>query len=766
MIQRTGIFPILFLMAMAISVAGAQAQTAGLRGRVISDSGPVMFANIILENSGQGAETDSAGYFILKGLPAGTFHLKATAVGYQPVRRIVSLKEEETIDCDFELQALPSELGEIVISGTMKAVSRLQSPVPVEVYTSEFLRANPGPSVFDALQNINGVRPQLNCNICNTGDIHINGLEGPYTMVLIDGMPVVSGLSTVYGLCGIPQSLIDRIEIVKGPASTLYGSEAVAGLINIITRSPEKAPLLSADVFATNWGELNADLSAKFDLQRKAQTLLGLNYFNYSNPIDNNGDHFTDATLQNRFSVFNKWHFSRSGDRLFSLAGRYVYEDRWGGEMNWEKKYRGGNEVYGESIYTSRWEMFGMYQLPTSEKIMLGFSANGHHQNSAYGDLPFWAKQKVAFSQLTWNKSGNRHDLLTGLTYRYTYYDDNTPATSSGIGFNQPSHTHLPGAFIQDEITMNEDSRFLAGIRYDYNSVHGSIVTPRINYKWSDPARRHVLRIGFGNGYRVANVFTEDHAALTGAREVVFRNALKPEKSWNGNINFIKKMATENTSVVLDLTAFYTYFTNKIIADYETDPNKILYDNLGGYAVSKGISLNTDIVFPFGLKILAGATTMDVYNVDAGEKTRQLFAERFTATWTIGYEFLNKKWSIDYTGNLYSPMRLPLLSETDPRSEYSPWWSIQNIQLTKTIGKKAALYGGVKNLLNWTPGKSAPFLIARSFDPFDRSVEWDDNGKALVTPGNPYGLSFDPSYVYAPNQGIRFFLGFRYSLSD
>src|SRR5690606_17179291 len=242
-------------------------------------------------------------------------------------------------------------------------------------------RANPTPSIFDALQNVNGVRPQLNCNVCNTGDIHINGLEGPYTMILIDGMPIVSGLSTVYGLSGIPQSLIDRVEIVKGPASTLYGSEAVGGLINIITKRPGNAPLLSVDAFGTSWGEINTDVAAKFNVGKKAQSLLGINYFNYQNPIDNNNDNFTDVTLQNRISIFNKWNFDRKDNRIFSLAGRYVYEDRWGGEMDWEKKYRGGDEVYGESIYTSRWEFFGTYQLPVKEEILFQFSTNGHNQN-------------------------------------------------------------------------------------------------------------------------------------------------------------------------------------------------------------------------------------------------------------------------------------------------------------------------------------------------------------------------------------------------
>ncbi len=676
----------------------------------------------------------------------------------------VFLKGEQKIEVLLASQT--GFLEEVAVTGSMRTVKRSASPVPVEVYTSKFFQANPTPSIFDALQNINGVRPQLNCNVCNTGDIHINGLEGPYTMALIDGMPIVSGLSSVYGLSGIPQSLIERVEIVKGPASTLYGSEAVGGLINIITKKPGNAPLLSADVFGTSWAEVNTDLAAKFNAGKNAQSLVGLNYFNYQNPVDNNKDNFTDVTLQNRVSIFNKWNFDRKDSRAFSLAGRYVYEDRWGGEMNWSKKYRGGDEVYGESIYTNRWELFGTYQLPLKEHIMFQFSANGHDQNSVYGVTPYLADQYIGFGQLTWFRTFGKHDLLTGLTYRYIYYDDNTPATADGehIDLNKPTKTKLPGLFIQDEIALNDRHKILLGMRYDYNSLHGSIFTPRINYKWSSANKNNTLRLSFGNGYRVASVFTEDHAALTGAREVVFINDLKPETSWNGNLNFVKKVVVGNTFIDLDASAFYTYFTNKIIPDYDTDPNKIIYDNLDGYAVSKGVSLNIEAAFQNGLKIQAGATAMDVYNTEEGEKKRQMFSERFTGVWNIGYAFKNIGLAIDYTGNLYGPMRLPLLSDADPRSEYSPWWSIQNIQLTKRIGDKMEVYGGAKNLLNWTPNKGNPFIIARANDPFDKNVQFDAGGQAMATPDNPYGLTFDPSYVYGPNQGIRAFLGLRYNL--
>jgi len=758
---------LLLLACMSCFHLMAFAQGKKIMGKVVDKGGVgIEAATVSIPQLNKGTVTDSLGRYELSDIPNGTWLVEARHIGFHIYKTHVTVSQAVEELSVMLTEKSSADLDEVVVSGTMKEVSKLDSPVPVEVYTAKFFRANPTPSIFDALQHINGVRPQLNCNVCNTGDIHINGLEGPYTMVLIDGMPIVSGLSTVYGLSGIPQSLIERVEVVKGPASTLYGSEAVGGLINIITKRSENAPLLAADVFGTSWREINADISAKVGVGKKAQSLWGINYFNYQNPIDHNHDNFTDVTLQHRISIFNKWNIDRKGDRLFSMAGRYVYEDRWGGEMNWEKRYRGGDEVYGESIYTKRWEFFGTYQLPVREKMMFQFSANGHNQNSVYGDTPYLADQYIGFGQLTWFKTWDRHDLLMGLTYRYTYYDDNTPATATAddLNKNKPMNTNLPGVFVQDEIRLNEQHKLLLGIRYDHNSIHGNILTPRINYKWNSLDKNNVLRVSFGNGYRVANVFTEDHAALTGAREVVFMDDLQPETSWNGNLNFVKKMNVGNAFVGLDVTAFYTYFTNKIIADYNTDPNKIGYDNLKGHAVSQGVSLNVDLVFPNGFRALIGMTAMDVYSKEGDRKTRQLFTEKFTGTWNVGYTFKGADLTLDYTGNLYGSMRLPLLSTTDPRKEYSPWWSIQNVQLTKRLGDQLEVYGGVKNLLNWTPNKGNPFIIARANDPFDKQVQFGADGQAMVTTDNPYGLTFDPSYVYGPNQGIRGFLGVRYNL--
>lgn len=741
------------LLLLMLLTTRAFSQTGTLTGELRSGEKPVPFASITQRS--KGTFSDEEGKFILENIQKGTVLIKA--VGYVTLEVSAAPGQDLGI---IQMQEDTQQLNEVVITGTMKEVSRMDSPVPVEIFTAKFFKSNPTPSVFDALQNINGVRPQVNCNVCSTGDIHINGLEGPYTMVLIDGMPIVSGLSTVYGLNGIPQSLIERMEVVKGPASTLYGSEAVGGLINIITKSPLKAPLFAADMFATGWGEVNTDLSAKWKMGEKVQSLLGVNYFKYQNPIDKNGDNFTDLTLQDRLSVFNKWSADLGAGKQLNLAGRYLYEDRWGGEMQWTRENRGGDEVYGESIYTKRWEAFGNYKWHPEFNFM--FSANGHNQNSVYGNVLYKAQQNIYFGQFTWGKRLGKHDILTGAAYRHTYYDDNTPATFNQ-GRNVANRVHLPGVFVQDEYLLSPAWSIMGGLRYDYNSVHGSILSPRLNLRWKKD--NAVFRLGGGNGFRVANVFTEDHAALTGSREVVFLEDLRPETSWNVNANFVQKLYLEGgTYLNLDATAFYTYFTNKIIPDYDTDAQKIIYDNLDGHSVSRGVSLNVDVVFPQGFKALVGGTLMDVYVKEQGEKSRQMFTERFTMTWSLGYTFPKGGWNVDYTGNLFGPMRLPLLGELDPRPEYSPTWSIQNIQVTKPIGKSWEVYGGVKNLLNWTPAKSVPFLIARAHDPFDKQVSFSPEGAPLPTENNPYALTFDPSYVYASNQGIRGFLGVRFTV--
>ncbi|HEX6333231.1 MAG TPA: TonB-dependent receptor [Flavisolibacter sp.] len=581
---------IFFLIVCSLLSASVSAQVS-LSGKVHGGGMVLPGATVIIGPSK--TVTDSTGLFRVQVTP-GRHLAHITYTGYESYHRYVVADSINSL-LDIELQPAASHLNEVVITGTTRPVQRLQSPIAVEVYTPQFFRKNPAPSIFESLQTVNGVRPQINCSVCNTGDIHINGLEGPYTMVTIDGMPVVSSLSSVYGLFGIPSQLVERIEIIKGPASGLYGSEAIGGLINIITKAPGKSAKLAGNVMTTSWLEHNVDLGYNYTIGKKIHSLLGVNYFNYTKPFDKNNDGFTDVTLQHRVSLFNKWKAERADQKEASVAARLFYEDRWGGEMNWSRRYRGSDQVYGESIYTKRLELIGKYDLPVAEQVSVNASVTVHDQDSYYGTVPYMAKQQVFFGQVKWDRElSASHFLVSGIAGRYNFYDDNSTATVDTLTrANHPERSFIPGIFVQDEWRLNARHNLLLGIRLDHHPVHKYIVTPRAAYKWS-VTDRQVLRINAGTGFRVVNLFTEDHAALTGARVVEIREALKPEQSYNVNLNYTWRNGSTSRQFGVDASVWYTYFHNQIIADYTTDPNKIIYNNLPGHAESRGVTLNMD----------------------------------------------------------------------------------------------------------------------------------------------------------------------------
>jgi outer membrane receptor for ferrienterochelin and colicins len=707
---------------------------------------PLAYASVLVLPSGVGTTTDMSGNFSVNIPEVRTpSQIIVSFIGYKTDTITISERQKRyTVLLSHDVSALHEV---VVVSGTMKEVTKMGSPIPVEVYSPALFMKNPTPSIFESLSMVNGVQPQLNCNVCNTGDIHINGMEGPYTMVLLDGMPIVSSLATVYGLAGIPNSLVKRIEIVKGPASTLYGSEAVGGLVNIITKDPNTSPTLNVDFSATHLAEYNADIAAKMKVG-KSDALVGINYFNFNNPMDVNKDNFTDVTQQQRISLFNKYSFQRRDQRQASLALRYVYEDRWGGQLQWNKHLRGSDQVYGESIYTNRYEIVGNYQLPTArEKLVFDYSYNYHLQDSYYGVYKYLADQQVAFGQLRWDKKIGNHDLLAGIPFRYIYYDDNTVGTRQGDSTdtrNFPMHTYLPGIFIQDEFHVSDRLTVLGGMRYDHHNHHGNILSPRLSFKYA-PNKNNTFRLSTGNGFRVVNLFTEDHAALTGARSVIIENELKPEQSWNVNLNYATNVVHTAGYLGLDASVFYTYFTNKIVGDFFTDPDLIIYDNLDGHAISKGITINTDIAFTNSLKIIAGVTLMDVYQVEVqnGEERKipQLFAPKVSGTYAISYYIDRIGLALDLTGRFNGPMKLPVgPRDIDPRPDMSPWFTIMNVQASKRFTNGFEVYAGVKNVLDFFPENP------------------------LLEPENPFGKNFDTSYNYASIQGAKGFLGVRWTV--
>ena len=735
-------------LTLLFEVSAAAAQPA-VEGRVMSGGNPVPFASIGVRGTTMGTAADLEGRFHLTALKEGRHRLVASAVGFKTAEYDVTVFEGRTTQVEIELEEATIEAGTIVVTGTLIETYLKDSPVKVEVISPRYLEKIPTANVMEVLENVNGLYQQVDCAVCGTNSIRINGMDGPYTAVLIDGMPIMSSLATVYGLNGISPSLIQQVEIIKGPISTLYGSEAMGGVINIITKNPLSSPRLSVNTFGTSDGEYAADIGI-VPSRGRLSTLLSGTFFYNNRFLDENGDDFADLTLNKRMSLFGKAALAGAdGLKRMDLSARYYFEDRVGGTAGFIDAFadarRGSSTLYGETIRTHRAELIGSYHLRPAQGVRVDFALNDHDQDSFYGTDSYQARQTTAFTQLLYPiRRGDRHTWLLGAAARVQRYDDNTGSTgryddTGALAENRPDNRVVPGLFVQQESVLSDAVRVLGGFRVDYQKDAGFVASPRLSLKL-EPLERTTLRLNAGTGFRVVNLFTEDHAAYSGARATVLLEDLRPERSVSSVASLQHIIPFGANPLTIDLEGFYTYFTNKIEPDYST-PGLIVYENLDGSATTRGVSLTlSQSLTDVPLTYTVGGTVMDVFVAEAGETTPLEFAPDFQGVLNATYR-LPLGFAIDYTVNLTGPMKLPEYAPPFERPAFSPTFSVHNLQVTRDLdlpaGGRVQVYAAVENLFDYT--QVAP----------------------LIDPQNPFGDRFDTAYVYGPIHGRCVGLGVR-----
>jgi outer membrane receptor for ferrienterochelin and colicins len=726
---------------------GQQPGACSIKGKVVFGNEALAGATVSLPAGSFGVITEPDGSFRLQ-VPCDATNILVQFVGFES-------KEVTLIPENFDgqpvivaLNEAPIALNEVLI--TSEAPDRYSDAgaVALQKVSPKLFEKAGATTLFEGLGMLGGVRTQATCAVCGTAEIRINGMPGPYTMVTIDGAPLVSGLGTVYGLLGIPNSLLERVEVIKGPAGTRFGSEALAGLVNIITKDPAHAPLLSLSLQASTYREYNLDAGAAFQVAKHAKTLVGVNVASNEWVVDNNQDGFTDAPLANRISIFNKWMFTKNSWKA-NVMGRYIGENRWGGQTQWTLNDKGLDQVYGEYIVTKRAEFLAQIQMPHQWNWSLSY--NYHDQDSWYGTTKYLALQQIGFSQLTKAWNSGKHHWLGGAAFRVQYYDDNTPATA-GPTSNKPDLRWLPGLFLDDEIHFS-NSRLLLGMRYDYDFTHGHIVTPRFAWHWTpDKWPQHQWRVLAGTGFRVVNLFTEDHAALSGSRRVVLEETLDPERSVSMTLQHHWKWTNKKHYLGVETNAWWTHFTNQIIADYDSNPDEIRYANLDGHSTSRGVGTQIEWSTPWMLRVISSVHFTDAFlSTNDAPHTRLVYAPVWSGTNTLSYQWLSPKVSMDVSMQWYGPMRMPIF-ENDFRPEYSPAYTLLNIQAGWSISHDLQIEAGVKNVFNFVP--VTPLM--RPFDPFDKDAS------NPVT--NPNGYTFDTAYIFAPLMGRRAYLTVKYHL--
>lgn len=719
--------------------------TAVVQGQcvvAVQSEGQPLPGAIVLDNGAPLGLTGNSGEFrIPASSDGGTVDLQVRALGHLTLDTLVRCGGQNKVKVTLKPEAIL--IGGATVVGSLSPLRMKDSPIRTQVLAGSSLRRIPADDATEAIDFTNGVRETLGCGVCGTNSLQINGLEGVYTLVLLDGVPLLGGLASAYALDGIPLGMIQQVEVIQGPASARFGSQALGGVINIVL-APIRPGHGRASATLDTHGRLLVSANSAFGSD-ESPWQIGADVQRFTTRIDDNGDGYTDApTLERGVLTVRKQH--QGNQRRWRTTLRTLAEERFGGALDFREADRGLETRYGERIDLLRIEgVAGSSPLDGQGWRFQGGAAY-HRQQSTYGTTNFnaeeWTTNVDAFHS-GWSV-GERGRFTSGASLLWDRYTDETPADSD-------MNVWVPAAFAEYSGTSSEERprwTWIHGLRIERPSDQGLIVAPRINLKWA-PAANLDFRFNAGRGYRRVHLFTEEHAALDGSRSVIQpAGGLDPESSWNALLAADWQTGGTRASTTVSARAFSTVFTDRIYADYDSLPNTILYRNIDGTGWSRGIGLDLQWMHSNGWQVLAGATRQRSVIVegesapwtDAGRaQARPLeFAPDWTANLSVGHQ--GAQWGIDLQSQAVGPMKLP---EYPGQSNQSTPYGLLHLTASHTLhldptkrshDRHLTISLGVKNLTN----TSQPTPLLGGEDPF--------------------GEAFEASRVYGPIEGRRFLL--------
>lgn len=664
MIRLSTIMIFVLLLCIPTWSPKAASGTGRIEGAVVDkETGkPLPFANVIVRNSPAGAATDVKGRYFIPRIGVGEYTMVASMMGYGESARQVQVKAGETLIVNFELSESVIAMSEVVVTGTRTPRYIKEVPVRTEVVTRKKIEDKSASNLYEALEGEPGVRVEQACQACNFSTVRLQGLGPDHTQMLIDGQPVYTGLSSVYGLQQIGTSGVERMEIVKGAGSALYGSHAVAGAINMISTMPGPTPRFNVLLQYGTCGTGRLELGASSRIDRVGFVIFGQRAT--ASAIDQTGDGLTSREVRQPDGVsdrvmtestnlgFNVTIDSLvSGDRL-TVRGRSVRELRRGGVMDGDlftNPFTPGTE----RIITNRYVVDATYEkvFGNGSDISITAAYAWHERDatndtfvndyeSANGDLPpidilrpYVAKEDVYTTNLDYGYLFGRHRLLTGLQYThnrleesgmYVVVEEDDPAFGTPFASRSNKHAHDFGVYVQDEYVHDEKLEIVTGVRMDLHRSQDNFfgsgnaapeeaepveydensINPRLAVRYRVRPDLY-LRCSFGTGFRVPYGFSEDLHLCSGSPRIWKGPGLLPESS-------------RSVTVSADWTGGSTHLG---VSFYRTILNdKIGIVEAGADAASRGYTYewkNIDNAFVQGLEIYAGWQPLLIIDIDA-----------------------------------------------------------------------------------------------------------------------------------------------------
>lgn len=755
-----------FLVAFLISQMGFAQQTFSISGRVTSKGLALPFANVYFESTTLGTVTDTEGFFEIKDVQANTYTLVVSMTGYITQRMPLNINNDTEVNFDL----LTELLDEIVITGTRTFKRKTNSAVIVNILNSKSLNSLQACNLSEGLKFQSGLRIETDCQTCNYTQLRINGLGGGYSQILINGRPIFSPLTGLYGLEQIPVNMIERIETIRGGGSSLYGSSAIGGVVNIITKIPK------TNNFDINYTYQNINGGADDHIISGNATVVsesenaGISLFlNNRNRdwYDHNGDNFSELTtlVNNAFGA--NFFFLPSSNQKLEASVSKLNEYRYGGEMvdgpaylaqqaeerthdvimaslDYQINFNNDNSSfisYFAGQQTDRKHYTGIFPDEAADRL-------NHISNPPYGT------SKTVTLQAGVQLNHRLSDFLNGtnvLTIGSEYLVDDVRDVIASYNYNIDQTTKNLGTFFQSDWEITPKLNLLSGFRIDLNNlVDNPIISPRFSLLYKSESNLQ-LRANWSTGFRAPQAFDTDlHIAFAGGgiSRISLDNNLAEERSnsFSTSINYDK--SSEQFIAGFTLEAFYTklkdvFYLNPIGQD---EFGQLFEKQNGDGAIVQGVTLELRANYKKKIQIETGFTMQNSAFETAVETIEDLEPKReflrtpnhygFGTLTFMPNERFNTNLNYIYTGEMLlahfagAPEQIVnAYKRTEAFHEFS-WRSSYLFELSNlNIGLE--VFGGIKNIFN---------AYQNDFDS---------------------GKNRDSNYVYGSGAPRTFFIGLR-----
>lgn len=735
-------------------------------GEISSEGNSMPYTNIYLETTSHGTVSNADGYYEIKNVPANTYTIVVSMTGFKTIRKKVTIEGNTTLNFNLETELLD----EIVITGTRTFKRQNNSAVIVNILNSESLNSLQACNLSDGLKFQPGLRVETDCQTCNYTQLRINGLGGGYSQILINGRPIFSPLTGLYGLEQIPVNMIERIETIRGGGSSLYGSSAIGGVVNVITKIPKN------DNFEVNYTYQNINSGADDHMvtgnatviskSEKAGVSLFINNRN-RDLYDHNDDNFSELTSLKNNSFGANAFFLPSENQKLEVSFSKLNEYRYGGEMVDRPSYltqqaeeRTHDVVMGSLDYqinfnndnsslityfagqqTDRDHYTGIF--PDDEDEI-----QNHIENAPYGT------SKTTTLQGGVQLNHRLNDFLNGtnvLTIGSEYLVDDVLDVIDSYNYKIDQTTKNLGTFFQSDWEITQKLNLLSGFRVDSNNlVDNLIVSPRFSLLYKSESNVQ-LRATWSTGFRAPQAFDTDlHIAFAGGgvSRILLDDDLVEEQSnsFSASINYDK--STENFIAGFTVQGFYTklkdaFYLNPIGED---EFGQRFEKQNGDAAVVQGITIETRANYKRKMQLEAGFTLQTSEFSTAVETIEGLTPRREFLRTPNKYGFAtlsyipNNKFNTNlnyvYTGDMLiahfagAPEQTVNEYKTTPSFHEFSWRTSYRFDIDN-IGAGLEVFGGIKNIFNAYQ------------DDFDT------------------GKNRDSNYVYGPGMPRTFFIGLR-----